>query len=184
VKSQESEGANTYSRTMTSQIKLYRRPEQDNGLIIIATGQLDLDLRVAGLPELDEKLNPIMETVFRIGPNHGAANSEFIDEIRKTLGAALKDGTTQLKDVARIFGIGPRTLERRLNKAGCDFKRLRDETRRQLAMDLLRDSQNKLTDIALRLGYSEVSAFNRAFKRWTNSTPLSFRRTQLRSTTE
>jgi AraC-like DNA-binding protein len=51
-----------------------------------------------------------------------------------------------------------------------------DDTRRHFALKYLRDRKNTLTEIACLLGYSEVSAFNRAFKRWTGSTPLDYRR--------
>jgi AraC-like DNA-binding protein len=72
--------------------------------------------------------------------------------------------------------MSPRTVQRRLREHGLDFKRLVDDTRRQFSLSYLRDPQNTLTEIAYLLGYSEVSAFNRAFKRWTGSTPVSYRR--------
>jgi AraC-like DNA-binding protein len=163
---------------MTIQLKLYRWPEQHNGLIVIGVGQVEPAFGLEGLPESDEKLHHIVKNVFGIVPNNRTANSAFIDRVRKIILDTLKDGTPQLKQVALLSGLGPRTLERRLRKAGLDFTGLVDETRRRLAIDLLSDSQHKLTDIAFALGYSEVSAFNRAFKRWTNCTPLNFRRTQ------
>ena len=52
-----------------------------------------------------------------------------------------------------------------------DYKALVDDTRRRFSLNYLRDRKNSLTEIAYLLGYSEVSAFNRAFKRWTGSTP-------------
>jgi AraC-like DNA-binding protein len=56
------------------------------------------------------------------------------------------------------------------------FKALVDDTRRRFAANYLRDRKNTLTEIAFLLGYSELSAFNRAFKRWTGSTPSAYRR--------
>jgi AraC-like DNA-binding protein len=52
---------------------------------------------------------------------------------------------------------------------------LRIDTRRRLAIAYLRDARHTLTEIAYLLGCSEVSAFNRAFKRWTGSTPTDYR---------
>ena len=49
------------------------------------------------------------------------------------------------------------------------------DTRRRFALSYLGNRSNTLTEIAFLLGYSEVSAFNRAFKRWTGSTPLAYR---------
>ena len=81
-----------------------------------------------------------------------------------------------LRLIADALGLGPRTLQRRLRNCGVDFKDLADEIRCHLAVNYLKARKNKLTGVALLLGYSEVSAFNRAFKRWTDSTPLSYRR--------
>ena len=73
------------------------------------------------------------------------------------------------------MAMSPRTLQRRLKEYGLDFKKLTDDTRRRFAINYLRDRKHTLTEIAFLLGYSEVSAFNRAFKRWTGSTPLKYR---------
>jgi AraC-like DNA-binding protein len=81
--------------------------------------------------------------------------------------------------VAKSVAISPRTLQRRLEQQGLDFKKLVRDTRHQFALEYLKDHANTLTQIAFLLGYSEVSAFNRAFKRWTGSTPLDYRRKQV-----
>jgi AraC-like DNA-binding protein len=69
-----------------------------------------------------------------------------------------------------------RTLQRQLKERGVDFKQLTEETRRRFAVNYLKERKNTLTEVAFLLGYSELSAFNRAFKRWTGSTPLEYRR--------
>jgi AraC-like DNA-binding protein len=78
--------------------------------------------------------------------------------------------------VARKIALSPRTLQRRLKEQSLDFKGLVDDTRRRFSLNYLKDPQHTLTEIAYLLGYSEVSAFNRAFKRWTGTTPVSYRR--------
>ena len=72
--------------------------------------------------------------------------------------------------------MGPRTLQRRLKDQGVEFKALVDDTRRLFAVTYLRKPDHTLAEIAYLLGYSEVSAFNRAFRRWTGSTPSEYRR--------
>jgi AraC-like DNA-binding protein len=57
-----------------------------------------------------------------------------------------------------------------------DFKALVEDTRRRFSLHYLQDRKNTLTEVAYLLGYSEVSAFNRAFRRWTGSTPTDYRR--------
>ena len=109
-------------------------------------------------------------------PKEGALAAK----IRKTIGESLKDGTPTLARAAKSIAVSARTLQRRLKKQGLDFKKLVDDTRHQLALEYLRDRENTLTQIAFLLGYSEVSAFNRAFKRWTDSTPMDYRRKQVR----
>jgi len=82
--------------------------------------------------------------------------------------------------VARGLAIGDRTLQRRLGGYGVDFKGLVDDTRRRFALRHLADPTITLTEVAYLLGYSEVSAFNRAFKRWTGSTPSDHRHGRVR----
>ena len=64
-----------------------------------------------------------------------------------------------------------------------EFKSLVGDTRRRFAVNYLRDRRNTLSEIAFLLGYSEASAFSRAFKRWTGVTPLAYRRQAARETT-
>lgn len=143
-------------------------------------GQLESETGKLGVSEPDESLYRAVKSIFRRG-SAGTTEAAFLETVRKIIFESLKEGSPQLGRVADALGFGPRTLERRLSRAGFNFTKLVDDTRQRLAIELLTDPRNKLTDIALRLGYSEVSAFNRAFKRWTNSTPLNFRRVNLPS---
>ena len=59
------------------------------------------------------------------------------------------------------------------------FKALVADTRRRFAATYLRDANHTVTEIAFLLGYSEVSAFDRAFKRWTGSTPSNYRKKEV-----
>jgi AraC-like DNA-binding protein len=82
--------------------------------------------------------------------------------------------------VARRLAISTRTLERRLNEHGVVYRQLVDDTRRVFAVDYLKDRDQSLIEIAFLLGYSEVSAFHRAFRRWTGSTPAKYREENVR----
>jgi AraC-like DNA-binding protein len=68
-----------------------------------------------------------------------------------------------------------RTLQRHLAQAGLSFQALLDRSRQHLAEAYLRDPRLELAEIALLLGYSEQSAFQRAFKQWTGQTPRQWR---------
>ena len=73
------------------------------------------------------------------------------------------------------FGMSARTLQRHLSGRGYSFQALVDDSRRELAERLLKDTQYPLAEVAFLTGFSEQSAFNRAFKRWAGQTPRSFR---------
>jgi len=72
-----------------------------------------------------------------------------------------------------------RTLSRRLEDEDTTFRRLVDSERHELAVACLQDSRLELAEIAFLLGYSESTAFHRAFKRRIGLTPLEFRRRAL-----
>jgi len=75
----------------------------------------------------------------------------------------------------------PRVLYRRLAAQGLNFRELRESALQQLAEQHLRDGRLSLADVALLLGYSEQSAFTRAFKRWTGHTPTQWREEQVQA---
>jgi AraC-like DNA-binding protein len=74
------------------------------------------------------------------------------------------------------MSVSPRTLRRRLEAESTTFRRLLDELRRDLALRYLADPRLAIGEIAFMLGFSEVSAFHRAFRRWRATTPAAFRR--------
>lgn len=95
--------------------------------------------------------------------------------IRIYVSQALSEGVPAVSDVAGHFGMSGRTLQRRLSERGYSYQTLVDESRRQLAERLLGDSDYTLTEVAFMTGFSEQSAFTRAFKRWAGQTPRSYR---------
>jgi AraC-like DNA-binding protein len=97
------------------------------------------------------------------------------DEVRRALGAALSHDDAQLETVAKRLGLTGRSLQRRLRDEGTSFQAMRDETRRALADRYLGEGLS-FSEIAFLLGFSEPSAFFRAFKRWTGLTPVERRK--------
>jgi AraC-like DNA-binding protein len=92
---------------------------------------------------------------------------------RDLIPAMLRAGGATAERVARRLGAGRRTLERRLAAEGTSFRALIDEARHRLAVEWLSDVP--IAEVAQRLGYSDVRAFDRAFKRWTRTTPSAWR---------
>ena len=68
------------------------------------------------------------------------------------------------------------TLRRRLREEGASYQEIKDQLRRDLAISYLSHSRRSVVDIALELGFSERSAFHRAFRKWTGASPGEFRR--------
>ncbi|MGD9571425.1 MAG: AraC family transcriptional regulator ligand-binding domain-containing protein [Thermoleophilia bacterium] len=88
---------------------------------------------------------------------------------------ALPDGPPPASQVARRLGMSARTLQRRLADDGDTFQALADRARRDAAEALLAGGDHSLAEVAFLTGFSDQSAFQRAFKRWTGSTPAAFR---------
>ncbi len=87
----------------------------------------------------------------------------------------LSDGVPQLAEVASTLGMSARTLQRRLADHDVTFQMLVTQARLQLAQSLMGEKRYSLTEVAFLTGFSEQSAFNRAFKRWFGKTPGAFR---------
>jgi AraC-like DNA-binding protein len=77
--------------------------------------------------------------------------------------------------IAQQLALSVRQLQRELQTEGTSFQQLLDETRQELAVRYLKNPSTPIHDIAFLLGFSEPSAFHRAFKRWTGKTPRSYR---------
>ena len=95
--------------------------------------------------------------------------------VRTQISRALSQGIPTLSEMAAQLGMSVRTLQRRLSDRGYSFQTVVDESRRDLAERLLRETSYPLAEVAFLTGFSEQSAFNRAFKRWAGQTPRSFR---------
>lgn len=98
-----------------------------------------------------------------------------VDRVRGELLHRARVGLPALDDVARAIGIGERTLQRQLRSEGTTFASLVDEVRGSLAREYLRDPGVTISEVAYLLGFSEPSAFSRAFRRWTGKSPRAFR---------
>jgi AraC-like DNA-binding protein len=96
-------------------------------------------------------------------------------EVRTWLVKELQGGSPRIDALARHLHLSERTLRRRLGEEGTSFKRILDELRRELAIGYVQERQLSTGEIAFLLRYSEPSAFQRAFKRWTKLTPSEYR---------
>jgi AraC-like DNA-binding protein len=100
--------------------------------------------------------------------------------VRQTLTQKLVSGEPTQDEVAVLLGMSSRTLQRKLNNRGATYKDILEQTRRELAFTYLREPHQSVTEVGYRLGYSDPSCFTRAFRRWTNHSPIDWRRLQVK----
>jgi AraC-like DNA-binding protein len=104
-----------------------------------------------------------------------AAPATFGERIEQLLEQDLAAGEPDLRRVARSLAVSERTLRRQLQRDGLSFRQLAEGVRRRRAEALLAAGNTTLDEVAFLTGYSETSAFARAFKRWSGETPGAFR---------
>jgi AraC-like DNA-binding protein len=102
--------------------------------------------------------------------------ASFVDRVRAVLAAELRGGNPSAEHVADALHMSVRTLGRRLAELGTSHKEVLDALRRDLAIRHLEAGELAIGEVAFLLGFSEASAFHRAFRRWTGKTPTEVRR--------
>jgi AraC-like DNA-binding protein len=127
------------------------------------------------LPSADPKLNALIrhhaERLLAELPRAASVTAR----VRELLMAGFANGKANADCVADALHVSPSTLARKLEREGTNFKALHEELRRSLALRYVGDSNLALSEIAFLLGFSQSAAFHRAFKRWTEQTPLEYR---------
>ncbi len=97
-------------------------------------------------------------------------------KVKATIIDQLPSGSVTDETVARKLYMSSRKLQRQLQRAGTTFNALLNEIRQDLAQKYLREGDVNITEIAFLLGFSESSAFSRAFKRWMGVSPAKYRK--------
>jgi AraC-like DNA-binding protein len=105
-----------------------------------------------------------------------ATSDELVERLRVLVVRSAHDAVPDLVTAARAVEMTPRVLTRRLAERGTNYSKIVDDARRALVLDYLADPSLSLVDIACLCGFSEQSAFHRAFKRWTGVPPGEYRR--------
>lgn len=99
----------------------------------------------------------------------------FGGRVRAVVAQVLRDGEPRIGEVAQRLGMTARTLQRRLQDEALGFTALVDEVRLAMARRYLADPSLSIAEVSFALGYSEPSAFTRAFKRWSGRAPAEYR---------
>lgn len=124
---------------------------------------------------------PALDAMLRRAPFDLLSRPEYgttvAEQVRRTLTQRLRDSPRlpELGEVAGRLAVSPATLRRRLREEGTSFQELKDHVRRDAAIAGLAESGEPIAELAARLGFSEDTAFHRAFRRWTGTTPGAYR---------
>jgi AraC-like DNA-binding protein len=138
--------------------------------------EFDASLLRAPLRSADANLHDLMrrhaERVLRELPQA----LPITRQVKTLITEELADGHPGCAHIAQRLQMSPRTLERRLELEGTTFTRLLEEVRESLALRFVGDDEMPLSQVATLLGFSQTTAFHRAFRRWTGQTPLQYRK--------
>ncbi len=107
---------------------------------------------------------------------HAEPALDFPESLKRVLAPYLGDGYPEVQLAAELAGTSVRTLQRRLRQYNTNYSELIQQTRFAIASKLLRHTDEKIIDIAFRLGYEDPAHFTRAFGQLTGTSPSEYRR--------
>lgn len=142
-----------------------------------AANEFVMDASVLGLSirKADARLCAVLdqhaETLLSRYPYH----DDLLGKARMIIRTQLSGGSPAIEDTAHKLGMSPRTLQRKLQEHQTSHQQLVDDLRKDLALRYLSEPRMAIGEVAYVLGFSESSAFHRAFKRWTGQTPSEYR---------
>jgi AraC-like DNA-binding protein len=127
------------------------------------------------LPDISPELRRLLQQ--QVDKLEARSGDDFPAQVRSVLRTSLVTGHSAADQVAVLFSVNRRTMNRRLGAFGIGFQVLVDETRFEIARQMLEDSSMSVIEIATLLDYADASAFTRAFRRWSGTTPAQWRAT-------
>ena len=139
--------------------------------IVFPADYLDLPIVQNGRT-VKEFLRTAPENILVKYKNRSSLSARIRRRLRQLLASEMPD----FDSLAAELNMTPATLRRRLHEEGASYQGIKDQLRRDLAISYLSHSDRNVMDIALELGFSERSAFHRAFRKWTGASPGEFRR--------
>ncbi|GAB3046897.1 AraC family transcriptional regulator [Acinetobacter apis] len=127
------------------------------------------------MPSSDPMLLTVMQNTLHLLNTASSSEQNLADQVRAAIQLALSHGEPCLDHISHDLHMSSACLTRRLKALGTTFSSLVDLVRCELAEHYIKQGHISISEMALLLGYSEVSAFSRAFKRWFNITPRQWR---------
>ncbi len=127
------------------------------------------------MPKCDLKLMSITRACLESLHTNSPYEQKLTDRIRNIIRSRISDGYPSLEIVAKDLYMSTSAIQRNLAWEGLSYSDLVENTRKNLAELYLKQRNLSLSEIAYLLGYSELSAFSRAFRRWTDLSPREYR---------
>lgn len=155
--------------------RIFRCPitfDADATAIVFSSESMALPTKDGGDPELVQVLERHAESLLAKLPLRGG----FSSKVRAVMTPLLAGGDVTIDRVAADIGTSTRSVQRRLQEERTSFQRVLDELRKEIAIEYLKDRTRPIAEVALLLGFSDQTAFHRAFVRWTGRTPGDVRR--------
>ena len=127
------------------------------------------------LPTADAELQRLLRTQASEALERETPLAALAEQVREEVRQRLGEQDVAIGAVAAALGLSVRTLQRRLRDEGLSYQDVLDSVRAQVAKQWLSNKRRNVSELAGRLGYSEPSAFDRAFRRWTGQSPTQWR---------
>lgn len=127
------------------------------------------------MPNRDTTLMALMQNCLKQLSNRTRKPVDLFDRVSNSIRAGLSAGYPSLEMVALELHVSPGAIQRELGQQNTTFKDLVELLRRELAMVYLQQRHLPMSEISFLLGYSELSAFSRAVRRWTGASPSAVR---------
>jgi AraC-like DNA-binding protein len=128
------------------------------------------------MPDQDPYLFAIIEGFLKSRSKLSTSIEDFATVVRNQIKLHLGDCALNLTTIAKIMGYTESSFQKELKETGVNFNDLLRAARQELALHYIKDKNIPLTEVAFLLGYSELSAFSRAFRAWTGLSPQLYRR--------
>lgn len=145
-------------------------------MIVFDTASIEQPLEGAN-PELTQEYDDIIRRYLT-----RFDKQNILAQVKLKLIERLSTGEIQQQEIAKSLGLSIRSLQRKLGEESTTFSELLDNTRQELALSYIKNSKYSITEIAYILGFTDISSFSRAFRRWTNLSPVKYREQNLSST--
>jgi AraC-like DNA-binding protein len=147
-----------------------------------ATNQVTMPKSILSAPirSSDKRLFEIIERNLRLLQEQSPRESSLAQRVEAAIMQKLSTGEPSMDVIARALVLSPRDFQRALAANSLRFNELLDMSRKELATRLLGTTTRSLSEITYLLGYSEETAFIRAFRRWMGCTPNDYRRSTRR----